>query len=73
MPITIHQARKAKATLAKHLAGTKEVVGLGLTKQGDDYAVKVNLSSRPKRKKFPESVGGVPVCVEVTGKIRKHG
>jgi hypothetical protein len=72
MPVTIHRARRAKETLAKSLAGTKELVGLGLTKRGDDYAVKVNLSSLPKKLKVPESIRGVPVCVEVTGRIRKR-
>lgn len=71
MSVTITQARKAKEVLAKMLAGAKGLVGLAITKVGDDYAVKVNFSAAPARR-VPNTVQGVPVRVTVVGKIRKQ-
>ena len=69
MAISISRARKAKAVLVQRLAGTKGFVGAGITKVGDDYAVKVNFSTRPA-KTIPTRVEGVPVTVEIVGRIK---
>lgn len=71
MGVSIQQARKAKGTLARTLADAKGLVGLGITKVGKDYAVKVNFSTEPQ-KRVPSTLAGVPVRVEVVGKIRKR-
>ncbi len=72
MGVSIQQARKAKGALAKTLGDAKGLVGLGITKVGEDYAVKVNFSAEPEEK-VPSTLAGVPVRVEVVGKIRKRG
>lgn len=47
------------------------VVGVGITRVGDGYGVKVNLSKRPSAR-LPAQVDGVPVRVEIVGVIRKR-
>ncbi len=68
---TIDEARAAKGAVAKafeHLG----VVGVGVTRIADGYGVKVNLrESPPDGSLVLEEVGGVPVQVEVVGRIRK--
>jgi hypothetical protein len=50
------------------------VVGVGITKLGDDYAIKVNLREPlPTGVSVPERIGDVPVCLDVVGKITKRG
>lgn len=71
MSVSIQQARRAKGALAKTLADAKGLVGLGITKVGSDYAVKVNFSI-PPQERVPNTLAGVPVRVEVVGKIRKR-
>ena len=74
MPISIEQARAAKQSAKTLLAALPGQVGVGITKVGDDYAVKVNLSQPlPAGVSAPERIGDVPVCVEVVGKITKRG
>jgi hypothetical protein len=43
----------------------------GITKTREDYAVKVNFEAAPKES-VPSSIAGVPVQVEVVGKVRKR-
>jgi len=70
MGVSLEQARKAKDALARTLAGTRGLVGLGITKIGDDYAVKVNFSAQPDEP-IPAALQGVPVQVAIVGKVRK--
>jgi hypothetical protein len=73
MAIPIEQARAAKATAKSELARVPGVIGIGLTKVGDDYALKINLrEALPPGVRLPERIAGVPVCVEVVGAIRKQ-
>ena len=47
------------------------VVGIGLTRVGDGYGVKVNLDAPPRAQaNLPETIDGVPVRIEVVGPIR---
>jgi len=72
MPVTLDQARAAKDAALKLFSAVADVVGVGITRVGDGYGVKVNLSERPKDEaKLPTDVGGVPVKVDVVGVIRK--
>jgi len=74
MPISLEQARAAKESAKTLLAFLPGKVGLGITKVGDDYALKVNLSQPlPAGVSAPERIGGVLLCVEVVGKITKGG
>ena len=74
MPISLEQARAAKVSAKAVLAGLPGVVGVGITKAGEDYALKVNLREPlPAGVSAPERIGGVPVRVEVVGRITKRG
>jgi hypothetical protein len=74
MAITLEQARAAKKSAKALLAALPGVVGVGITQIGEDYALKVNLGAPlPKGVSAPERIGGVPVSVEVVGKITKGG
>jgi hypothetical protein len=74
MPISLEQARAAKKSAKALLAALPGVVGVGITKVGDDYALKVNLREQlPEGVSAPERIGDVPVRVEVVGKIAKRG
>ena len=74
MAITLEQARSAKESAKVLLAGLPGVVGIGITKIGDDYVLKVNLCAQlPKGVSAPERIGQVRVYVEVVGRITKRG
>jgi len=63
--ITLDQARAAKATAKRQFKRFK-IVGVGITRVGGEYAVKVNLSEPPAPgAKLPTEISGVPVRVEV--------
>ena len=73
MSITIDQARAAKEAAKAELSNVPGVVGIGLTKIGDDYALKINLRAAPPANvTIPKHIAGVPVSVEVVGDIRKQ-
>ena len=67
---TLDQARAAKEKVRKALADRPEVTGIGITRHGDGYAVKVDLA-RPCAAVPPE-MGGVPVHSEIVGRVRKR-
>ena len=70
MGYTIEQAHAAKDK-AKQLF--RENVGVGITRVDDGYAVKVNLENpMPADESVPTSIDGVPVRIEVVGKIHKQ-
>lgn len=74
MPITIEQARAAKESAKAQLTALPGVVGVGITKIGEDYALKLNLSAPlPAGVSAPGHISGVQVCVEVVGVITKRG
>jgi len=74
MPISLEQARAAKESAKALLAALPGVVGVGITKVGEDYALKVNLREPlPPGVRAPERIGDVPVRVEVVGRITKRG
>lgn len=73
MAVTREQARAAKDAAKTELAEVPGVVGIGLTKVGRDYALKVNLrAALPGGVRVPSRIAGVPVQVEVVGEIRKR-
>lgn len=69
--ISLDQARAAKLSAAKQLAALNTVVGIGITRIADDYAVKVNLSEAPPPDfTLPSVIDGVPIRFEIVGTIR---
>ena len=65
------QAEQAKRLVKEAVTGLRGVIGIGLTKIGPDWAVKVNLATPPADgPDLPTAVHGVPVCFEVVGEIR---
>jgi len=69
---TIEQARAAKKTALRVFKSVAPVVGVGITKIGGGYGLKVNLKRRPARgRQLATEVRGVPVQVEVVGPIKK--
>jgi hypothetical protein len=69
--IGLDEARAAKERAKSIFAGQASVVGIGLTRIGDGYGVKVNLDVPPAPDaNLPETIDGVPVRVEVIGPIR---
>lgn len=69
---TLNEARAAKPRALVEFRRKASVVGVGITRIGDGYGVKVNLEKSPAADvDLPEKIDGVPVCVEVVGKIRK--
>jgi hypothetical protein len=70
---TLEAARAAKPAARRTFAALAEVVGVGITRVGDGYGVKVNLRAAPAEGvELPGEVEGVPVRVEVVGAIRKR-
>jgi len=70
---TLDHARAAKERAHKVFSKLADVVGVGITTIGSEYGLKVNISSPPPPSNvLPQEVDGVPVRVEVVGKIRKR-
>lgn len=71
---TLDRARAAKPRALELFGRIANVVGVGVTRVGDGYGVKVNLGAEPAPDAaMPGDVDGVPVRVEVVGVIRKRG
>jgi hypothetical protein len=69
--ITLKKAQAAKRAALVRLRSVAEVVGVGITRVGGEYAVKVNLREPVELgAKLPDSIDGVAVRVEITGPIR---
>lgn len=69
--ISLKKAQAAKQTALARLRALDEVVGIGITRVGGQYAVKVNVREPIDGKiVVPDEIDGVAVCVEVTGRIR---
>jgi endonuclease YncB( thermonuclease family) len=68
---SLPKVRAAQRKVMAKLAQVREVNGVGITRVGDGYGLKVNLAAQPKRQvRLPEEIDGVPVRVEVVGPIR---
>ena len=70
---SLDAARAAKPKALAAFSELAEVNGVGITRAGEGYAVKVNLRVRPRPEVvLPGEVDGVPVVVEVVGSITKQ-
>ena len=73
MATSIEEARRAKPKAAQAAKACAAVVGVGLTKIGASYALKVNLrEAAPADARLPRTVDGVRVLYEVVGPIRRR-
>lgn len=68
---TLEEARAAKAK-AMQLLNDLPLVGIGITRVGEGYGLKVNLSKSVGKEKMPTHVDQVPIVTEVVGEIRKR-
>lgn len=70
---SLDRARAAKAHAHATFSKLGEVVGVGITTIGSEYGLKINLKSAPpSSSELPKEVDGVPVRVEIVGRIRKQ-
>lgn len=71
---SLKEVRAAKSEAAQVFADLVGQVAVGVMRLADDsYGLKINLTEKPaKNVVLPQSVAGVPVKVEVVGKIRKR-
>jgi hypothetical protein len=73
MAATLDQARAVKDQAMKTFSKLGTVVGVGITRIGEGYGIKVNLEDRPgPGVTLPDSVAGVPVRADVVGTIHKQ-
>jgi hypothetical protein len=69
----IERARAAKDAVLARLGGLSQVNGVGITRVGQGYGVKVNLAEHPDPgTELPEEIDGVPVVTELVGRISKR-
>lgn len=68
---TLEEARAAKLK-ALALLSALPVVGVGITRIGDGYGLKVNLSESVADGSVPEHIDGVPIKLEVMEQLRKR-
>jgi hypothetical protein len=68
---TLEQARAAKPKALAVLAALP-LAGVGITRIGSGYGLKVNLRQSVAVGAVPEQVDGVPVTTEVVGEIQKR-
>jgi hypothetical protein len=67
------EAREAKEKAKEIFPRFGLVNGVGLSRQGEGYAVKVNFEAEPRDQgNMPREIGGVPVIVQVVGQIHKQ-
>ncbi|MCI0462795.1 MAG: hypothetical protein L0Z62_38095 [Gemmataceae bacterium] len=70
---TLDEVRATKPRAQAVFESLAAVVGVGITRIGDGYGLKVNLrESPPAGTHLPTEVDGVPVRVEVVGQPRKQ-
>lgn len=70
---SLDAARAAKAQAQETFAALAPVVGVGITRIGGVYGLKVNLQQAPGADvALPTEIAGVPVRVEIVGKISKN-
>jgi hypothetical protein len=71
---SLKEVRAAKSAAAQIFADLVGTVAVGVMRLADDsYGLKINLPKKPgKDVVLPSQVAGVPVKVEVVGKIRKR-
>ena len=73
MSASIEQARAAKAKALVTFSRKVTIVGIGITRIGEGYGLKINLQQPPAGSvQLPDSIDGVPVRLEIVGDIHKQ-
>lgn len=71
--VALEAARAVKSRALSLFSGLGEVNGVGITRVGNGYGLKVNLSAPPREAvSLPDEIDGVPIVVEVVGRITKR-
>jgi hypothetical protein len=72
--VTIEQARGAKTELQRQLHDVAAVNGIGLSRVGDDWCVRVNVHAGNDLSDLhlPHDIGGVQVCARYVGAARAY-
>ena len=71
--VTLAEARAAKPKAKRVFDELGSVTGVGLTRRGSDYAVKVLLAEPLEHPdECPDKIDGVPVVVQVVGQLHKQ-
>lgn len=70
MSTSREDARKVKEKATALARTFAPVVGAGLTKVGESYAVKVNLREAAPQMRLPSVLDGVQIVYEVVGQLR---
>ncbi|NBC34444.1 MAG: hypothetical protein GVY13_17350 [Alphaproteobacteria bacterium] len=68
---SLEKARAAKAHTIDMIDESDDVVGVGITKANDGFAVKVNYRTDDLINRLPDIIDGVPIVKEVVGDLRK--
>ena len=69
----LEAARAVKERAKEIFSRYGSVNGIGLTRLGECYAVKVNFESEPlDRASLPQNIEGVPVVIQVIGPLHKQ-
>jgi hypothetical protein len=69
----LEEARSAKRKAAELLRNVPQLAGLGITRIGRNFAIKLNLNGPLSSDvKIPRDIDGVPIKVEFVGKIRAY-
>lgn len=68
---TLDEVRAAKPRALAMLGRLAPLSGLGITRMGAGYGLKVNLAAPPPAA-FPREFESIPLIVEVVGAIRKR-
>ncbi len=67
---TVDRAEAAKRQILDRLAGVPGVRGIGLARLAEGgFCVKVNFANTPPEGLIPDDVDGVPVIIDVVGRI----
>ena len=70
---TLDQVRAAKRQALGTFKRLGHVTGVGITRVGKGYGLKINLQKAPAQKlSLPTTIKGVPVLIEVVGPLKKR-
>ena len=67
--ISLDRAKAAKKEALRRFRKLASVTGIGVTRVGGQYAIKINVNGAV-RVAFPPDINGVPIRVEVTGPLK---
>ncbi len=71
--VSLERAQAAKKTALRRFRNLETVTGIGITRVGGEYAVKLNLSEpMADAASLPAEIDGVPLRIEVTSVIRSR-